>query len=330
MQPQVLKALFCSVLMLGVTEGAFALPTFRILSDGFQDDNHNGLLDCGETFDLLVRVTDTVPIISPVVPAEGTITVPTDLFRVAWNFLPGTIALDPAESYGCTVTAILEGTRPADDQAVFSYQCVPDVPPPGGTSYALAVRMRGTYIGFQGPIQVVGEDRLTTGPVLTDTLTISSVTSCLPVDLALSKTDGGITVLPGQTFAYVLGYSSLGGAADNCVLRETVPANTTFNPSASSFWMGLLFEQSRLLLHPRPRGSGRRRLGLADLRPRCQPVDDRLVSHQHRDPHHGLGRFGPREQHRHGHDSREPRLAGRRPHQVGHGDHGLPGRRHHL
>jgi uncharacterized repeat protein (TIGR01451 family)/fimbrial isopeptide formation D2 family protein len=53
-------------------------------------------------------------------------------------------------------------------------------------------------------------------------------------DLRLTKTDGLTTVVPGQTVTYTLTITNTNArAADNVVVTETVPANTTFNAAAS-------------------------------------------------------------------------------------------------
>jgi uncharacterized repeat protein (TIGR01451 family) len=64
---------------------------------------------------------------------------------------------------------------------------------------------------------------------------VSCATRPPATDLALSKSDGGITADPGGTIPYTLTVRSQGSAtAVASVLRETVPAATTFNAAASS------------------------------------------------------------------------------------------------
>jgi uncharacterized repeat protein (TIGR01451 family) len=54
-------------------------------------------------------------------------------------------------------------------------------------------------------------------------------------DLRLSKSDSGTTTTPGGTVVYTLSYSNVGNQdATGVVLTETVPANSTFNASAST------------------------------------------------------------------------------------------------
>jgi large repetitive protein len=230
---KILIAILFAALALAPTAGRAATPSFRIFFDHFDDDNGSGLIDCGETFTLQVLLVDDTPAVSPITPSTGTITIPTNVFGVHWAYTPGSLLLDSTLTENCSITSVLEGNSFSDDQAIFTYQCVGESNP-GGHSYVLSVLIEGKYVGFSGAFQVFAEDRLNGGGILTDTLTGSNVTGCVPVDLTLSKTDGGLSVFPGQTVAYVLSYGSLGGPASNCSLRETVPANSTFNPSAAS------------------------------------------------------------------------------------------------
>jgi uncharacterized repeat protein (TIGR01451 family) len=76
----------------------------------------------------------------------------------------------------------------------------------------------------------------TTDPTVTPTL--NDVTICysvLPPDLSLTKSDGGATVAPGGTVAYILTYANTGNrGASGVVLTDTVPVNATFNAGAST------------------------------------------------------------------------------------------------
>jgi uncharacterized repeat protein (TIGR01451 family) len=70
------------------------------------------------------------------------------------------------------------------------------------------------------------------------TPTLNDVTVCFVLglpDLSLTKSDGGASVAPGGTVAYTLTYANAGPAgATGVVLTETVPANSVFNPGAST------------------------------------------------------------------------------------------------
>ncbi|WP_160154704.1 isopeptide-forming domain-containing fimbrial protein [Microbulbifer sp. ALW1] len=55
------------------------------------------------------------------------------------------------------------------------------------------------------------------------------------VDLSITKDDGGITTAPGGTVVYTLTYANLGTAlADNVLITETLPPNTTFDAASST------------------------------------------------------------------------------------------------
>ena len=67
----------------------------------------------------------------------------------------------------------------------------------------------------------------------------NSATDNTPVDaysdLSITKTDGGATTTPGGVVTYTLTYQNTGDQnASGVVITETVPANTTFNATASA------------------------------------------------------------------------------------------------
>ena len=100
----------------------------------------------------------------------------------------------------------------------------------------------------------VTPDTFTLPPYGSQALTIAADVSAMPVDawafaqitlqetslayepeIALTKSDGLTMARPGDTLVYTLEYATLNPApADNAVLTETVPANTSFNAAAST------------------------------------------------------------------------------------------------
>ncbi|MGK2947075.1 MAG: VWA domain-containing protein [Acidimicrobiales bacterium] len=55
------------------------------------------------------------------------------------------------------------------------------------------------------------------------------------LDLEVTKTDGGVSTVPGGTVQYTIGYRNVGNQiASGVVLTETVPAHTTFNVASST------------------------------------------------------------------------------------------------
>ncbi|GEM_PF-2084225 len=56
-------------------------------------------------------------------------------------------------------------------------------------------------------------------------------------DLAISKTDGGLSAIPGEVLVYTLNYANLGDQdAAGVVITETVPAYTTFDATGNPGW----------------------------------------------------------------------------------------------
>jgi uncharacterized repeat protein (TIGR01451 family) len=55
-------------------------------------------------------------------------------------------------------------------------------------------------------------------------------------DLQISKDDGVATIAPGGAMTYTISYTNSGGPANNVVITETLPTNTSFNAAASPGW----------------------------------------------------------------------------------------------
>src|SRR5262249_33099731 len=84
-----------------------------------------------------------------------------------------------------------------------------------------------------------GTTQMANSASISDGATRASANDTTPVvtapGLPLSKSDGGASVLPGGTVIYTLSYANTGNVGlSGVVLQETVPANTSFNPAASS------------------------------------------------------------------------------------------------
>lgn len=63
------------------------------------------------------------------------------------------------------------------------------------------------------------------------------ITASTPPDLVISKDDGIDRAVPGQNIVYTLTFSNTGGSnASGVVITETLPSNTTFNPSLNPGW----------------------------------------------------------------------------------------------
>ena len=134
------------------------------------------------------------------------------------------IAKTLAPESGETVTKSL-GTLPAGESIVVRFRATVDNGP-----YASGVNSITNTASISG----------------SNFANVNSTTSSIALDaapdLVVTKTEGGGTTQPGATLLYTLSYSNAtatnGQNAANVVLTETVPANTTFNATASlpSVW----------------------------------------------------------------------------------------------
>ncbi len=75
-------------------------------------------------------------------------------------------------------------------------------------------------------------------PTLDDSIDVTTVDRA--PDLSLTKDDGGMTVAPGGTVAYLLSYANLGNRpANGIVIEETIPLYTFVDTDNSSPRLGL-------------------------------------------------------------------------------------------
>lgn len=92
---------------------------------------------------------------------------------------------------------------------------------------------------YSNTATVTGIGRLPTGGTINLTSNDSSHYLGVQPDLVIVKDDGGITTQPGNVLIYTLVYSNAGTSpVTGVVISETVPANTSFNPTSStSGWL---------------------------------------------------------------------------------------------
>lgn len=154
---------------------------------------------------------------------------------------------------GVTITDIVPANttfNPAASTA--GWVCVPDNN--AGSTCTLTIgALAGSGGSGSATFVVVVDDPYLGGPSVSNTASIAddgtngadpnpgdnSDTDTTPIintpDLTISKNDGGITTTPGSTIAYTLVYTNQNGqGATGVVITDTVPANTTFNPGAST------------------------------------------------------------------------------------------------
>ncbi|HEX4960907.1 MAG TPA: hypothetical protein VF173_08720 [Thermoanaerobaculia bacterium] len=214
------------------TATAHAEPVLTLATRSFTDSNGNGLLDCYESVLLQLVVFDNAA--RPGDTTTGRITIPSDL-PINWRF-QAPVQQDHGFSGNCVLGPISLGSSPNDSKAVFDYTCSIPADNPNSRGFVLTVLVPGLYVGPSGPFTVKATDEILspTPATLSTTFTESRVNGCAAADLTLTKSDGGVSVHPGDTVAYSLTYANAGNAAAAAALTETVPANTTFAAAQSS------------------------------------------------------------------------------------------------
>jgi len=196
--------------------------TIAAIDGTWVDINHSGAPDCGDAIDFTVTIRA-----APSASAQNTeLVLPIDSRTI---IDPATVVVsDPAGN-----PQVLRADSVLD--VSFGTVCGPN------PCTAATVKFR-TYIIFPA----IGPDVIEQGTVsASNAATVQTNQFFQPFqscsgnqptpDLALTKSDGGMTADPGQTIPYTLTVRNQGTAtASASVLSETVPAATTFNAAASS------------------------------------------------------------------------------------------------
>jgi len=201
----------------------------------WQDTIPNGRLDCGEVVRFRITVSEARQTTG--VPISGLVTVPT-AGTANWTYQGRTVALNPPTAGACTLN-VVSGLGLTDAQAIVNYLCSVGGPPLD--SYSFSIDVSGPFYaqagGSPGVFATVQQTSPSAATVIGQGFGITSTGCPLPppVDMAVTKTDGGISIHPGGVVPYTLAYTNASsGSASGVVLTETVPANTTFNAAASS------------------------------------------------------------------------------------------------
>lgn len=210
---------------------ARAEPTFRVAFDSFTDFDSDGDIDCLEPVRFRVSVAETIPSAE----VTGSVEVPfspTD----GWSFQPGTVDIDHVLTVRCLPT-IVRGNSPSDSTAQVDYSCSTAAPP--NTGYVLAFYVTGLYVGegtSSGMLVSARNTRSTPSPLTQTAQGLASGSqACVAPDVSLRKSDGGLTATPGSIVSYTLTVQNDGSAtAQGVLLSDNVPANSTFEPAASS------------------------------------------------------------------------------------------------
>jgi large repetitive protein len=232
------KSLLLPILLaLGLASGA-AAQTLTTSYVGFEDIDGNGSLSCDEPVTIkVVYATDNAD------PTElhATVLTPDSNTRGVTAFQTGSVAVDPNGTAGCTAT-ITEGNDNArgDASAQVDIRCVADpMLYPGGTK--LTFTYKSIYFSavpqFTDSATAILPDRPAgPGHQLTARETIPTSSACAGAapNLKITKTSMG-PAIPGQTHIYSIAIANNSGLAQGGVYaRDTVPANTHFDPANSS------------------------------------------------------------------------------------------------
>jgi uncharacterized repeat protein (TIGR01451 family)/fimbrial isopeptide formation D2 family protein/LPXTG-motif cell wall-anchored protein len=173
--------------------------------------------DIGSTADANnLSITDTIPAGMTLVADSAQSTDP------AWNIV------ENATGFTATRANYALGAAPT----VITYQARVNAPPnapPIGSSQQNNVTLNWTSLPGSNT-----DGRDGSGGVNNYSNNDNHTVTADAIDLAISKSDGGGTFIPGGTVSYVLHVENLGNTTANTVtVTETVPVNTTFNASAS-------------------------------------------------------------------------------------------------
>ena len=220
----------CALAFLLFPFAAVAEPLFRVELAGFTDTDSDGAIDCGETLRFRVSVAETLPSST----VSGSLVIPSPPAQVqGWHFQPGSVSVDPTFTVRCN-PLVVHGNTPGHDYAQVDYSCTTSSPPNGG--YVTAFYVSGTYVGFGASTAVVIPASHQQGSLVQRVEGLAEgAEACFAPDVALTKTDGGITAGPGSLVSYTLGLRNIGSFSATAVtLTDVVPAHTTFDAAASS------------------------------------------------------------------------------------------------
>ena len=172
----------------------------------------------------------------PASTADAQDVVVRDTIPAGLTYVPGSASAPAgwtADASGAPTLVFSGSLTRAAASVAFTYQATLGVPP------AVVVGDALTNTGVVAWTAIPGADaneRTGTGVGPNDyaSSTTETVTAS-EIDLTLTKTDGGISATPGQTYAYTLTIRNIGNVSATAVtVTDTVPLYTTFNPAGSS------------------------------------------------------------------------------------------------
>ena len=159
-------------------------------------------------------------IVTDVIPADLTYVAGTATAPAGWT----------AVDSGAPTLVFSGSLTQAGDSVSFTHQATLGIVAVGQTRTNTA---NGTWTSIPG---ASGDERTGTGVGPNDYATSASeIVTASEIDLTLTKTDGGLSATPGQTYAYTLTIRNIGNINATAVtVTDTAPLYTTFNPIGSS------------------------------------------------------------------------------------------------
>jgi LPXTG-site transpeptidase (sortase) family protein len=171
---------------------------------------------------LAVEITDTLPV---------GLEAPTGI-TVTQNPLLCATGVDTSGSSGNNLLVQID-RLPLGCQLTITYQS--EISPPPNTPAIGTVLNNTSNLSWTSLGGLGGEERTGGGGIDDYDASDGATVTFANIDLTLSKDDGGVTVVPGDTIIYQLDYANDGTLDSTGVtITETVPAHTTFDLAGSS------------------------------------------------------------------------------------------------
>lgn len=136
-------------------------------------------------------------------------------------------------------TLVFSGSLSQDDASVvFTYQATVDLPPSANVSDVIDNTADLSWTSVPG---ADANERDGSGGVDDYSSSAEESVTVTGIDLTLTKDDGSISAVPGDTIAYTLTIENVGNAgATGVVITDVIPQYTTFNAGSSSLgWVCL-------------------------------------------------------------------------------------------
>jgi len=178
----------------------------------WQDIGQIGGIDPGEliTYTIVVRNIGNQDVIN--VPVVDTPDANSTLVVGTVNFTSGAGIVTTGNNLGDSTIAVLITSIPGGSEVRFVYQATINTPLP------------------------IGVDRIINRALVSNTIPLSTtVPAVAKPDLAITKSDGGVSTTAGDAVVYSLSYRNNGTRnATGIVIKEVVPENTAFAAAASA------------------------------------------------------------------------------------------------